>query len=112
MTENDKINGWTFEETVKTSENLMEVEENMYKWDVLRHIRDFAEYFKDELEKYRALGTVEQCKQAMEKQKAKKANYDAHHRAGYRCPTCNNVNPWGYNHCKHCGQELDWSQEE
>lgn len=53
MTENEMMNGWTFEETVKTAENLMEAENNIFKWDVLRHLRDFAENFKDELEQYR-----------------------------------------------------------
>ena len=62
MTENEKINGWTFEETIKTAENLMETESNMFKWDVLRHLRDFAENFKDELEQYRAIGTIEEFK--------------------------------------------------
>ena len=72
MTEQEKINGWTFEETVKTAENLMEVEKNMFKWDVLRHLRDFAENFKEELKQYRAIGTQEECRAAVEKQKAKK----------------------------------------
>ena len=30
---NEKINSWTFEETVKTAENLMKNENNIYKWD-------------------------------------------------------------------------------
>ena len=72
MTEQGKINGWTFEETVKIAENLMEVEKNMFKWDVLRHLRDFAENFKEELKQYRAIGTPEECREAVEKQKADK----------------------------------------
>ena len=59
--ENEKINGWTFEETVKTAENLMESEQNMFKWDVLRHLRDFAENYREELKEYRAIGTPEEC---------------------------------------------------
>ena len=45
MTEQEaiKINGWTFEETVKTAENIMESEKNIFKWDVIRHLRDCAE---------------------------------------------------------------------
>lgn len=66
MTENEKINGWTFEETIKTVENVMEVENNMFKWDVLRHLRDFTESFKYELEQYRAIGTVEEFEQLLE----------------------------------------------
>ena len=72
MTEQEKINGWTFEETIKIAENLMEVEKNMFKWDVLRHLRDFAENFKEELKQYRAIGTPEECREAVEKQKADK----------------------------------------
>ena len=49
---------------------------------------------------------------ALEKQIAKKPIYDNYHRAGYRCPDCNNTNPWGYKHCKYCGQKLDWSGEK
>ena len=67
MTESEMINGWTFEETVKTTENLMEAEKNIFKWDVLRHLRDFAENYKEELEQYRAIGTVEEFKALKEK---------------------------------------------
>ena len=66
----------------------------------------------EEVQQYRAIGTPEECRAAVEKQKVKKPTYDDYHRAGYRCQTCNNVNPWGYKHCKHCGQKLDWSDEE
>ena len=47
---------------------------------------------------------------ALEQQIAKKPIYDNYHSAGYRCPNCNNTNPWGYEHCKYCGQKLDWSE--
>ena len=67
MTKSEKINGWTFEETVKTAENLMESEQNMFKWDVLRHLRDFAENYREELEEYRAIGTPEECQAAVER---------------------------------------------
>ena len=72
MTESDKINGWTFEETVKTATNLMEVENNMFKWDVLRHLRDFAEMYEEEVQRYRVLGNVEELRHAKEKQIPKK----------------------------------------
>lgn len=71
MTENDKMNGWTIEETLKTAENLMDSETDIFKWDVLRHLSDFAEAFLEELQQYRAIGTPEECRAAMEKQKEK-----------------------------------------
>ena len=74
MTEQEaiKINGWTFEETVKTAENLMESEKNMFKWDVLRHLRDFAELFFEELMQYREIDTIKGYKRTIE---VSKENY-------------------------------------
>lgn len=54
LTDN-KINGWTFEETVGTAKNLMEAEKNMFKWDVIRHLRDFAENYREQLKEYQQL---------------------------------------------------------
>lgn len=48
---------------------------------------------------------------ALEKQMPKKPIFDTYHRVGHMCPNCNNINPWGYKHCKHCGQKLDWNEE-
>lgn len=63
---NEKINSWTFEETVKTAENLMKNEKNIFKWDVLRHLKDFAETYQKEIQQYRTIGTVEECRAAVE----------------------------------------------
>lgn len=51
----DIINGWTFEETIKTAESLMEAEKNMFKWDVLRHLKDFAENYRERIKEYQHL---------------------------------------------------------
>ena len=124
MTEQEKINGWTFEETVKTAENLMEVEKNMFKWDVLRHLRDFAENFKEELKQYRAIGTQEECREAVEKMKPKRP--DECEDRYYACPVCDNIllHKWikyptklmskteGLPHCMSCGQAIDWSDKK
>lgn len=55
MNIDEVINGWTFEETIKTAESLMEVEKNMFKWDVIRHLRDFAETYREQLKDYQQL---------------------------------------------------------
>lgn len=52
MNIDEVINGWTFEETIKTAESLMEAEKNMFKWDVIRHLRDFAETYREQLKEY------------------------------------------------------------
>ena len=55
MNIDEVINGWTFEETIKTAENLMEVEKNMFTWDVIRHLRDFLELYSEQLKEYQQL---------------------------------------------------------
>lgn len=55
MNIDEAINGWTYEETVKTAESLMEAEKNMFKWDVIRHLRDFAETYREQLKEYQQL---------------------------------------------------------
>jgi hypothetical protein len=75
------------------------------------------------IQKYRAIGTVEECRAAMEKQTARKGirekikkgyNRGMHH---YYCPVCyekgdlrNKYNVGLY--CSGCGQKLDWGDEE
>lgn len=77
----------------------------------------------EEVQQYRAIGTVEECRAAMEKQTAKKGireeikkgyNRGMHH---YYCPVCyekgdlrNKCNVGLY--CRECGQKLDWGDEE
>ncbi len=76
-----------------------------------------------EVQQYRAIGTVEECRAAVEKQTAKKGirkkikkgyNRGMHH---YYCPVCyekgdlrNKYNVGLY--CSDCGQKLDWEDEE
>lgn len=55
MNIDEVINGWTFDETIKTAESLMEAEKNMFKWDVIRHLRDFAENYREQLKEYQQL---------------------------------------------------------
>lgn len=75
-----------------------------------------------ELERYRAIGTIEECQEAVEKQKKKKPKEceDKY----YACPVCSNVLmlKWekypiklksmedGLPYCLGCGQKLDWSE--
>lgn len=92
MEKNEKINGWTFEEAVKNASNLMEVESNMYKWDVLRHLLDFTKAYREELKEYHAIGTPEECRTSKEKQTAKKVK-NSGERVPFEwyCPVCGNV---------------------
>lgn len=77
----------------------------------------------EEIEQYHVIGTVEECREAMEKQKEKKPtpiDYKRYIgvvenakalRGLYWCPNCHQtVNSGSF--CKNCGQKLDWSDEE
>lgn len=75
----------------------------------------------EEVQKYRAIGTLEECRAAMEKQTAKKPDYEGD---GYSdghlvydtwiCPCCGKhyeVDYDDYDFCPACGQCIDWSDE-
>ena len=74
----------------------------------------------EEAQQYRAIGTPEGCRAAVEKQKAKKPK--EYEDKFYGCPVCGNVllHKWekyptklmnkknGLPYCLGCGQKLDW----
>lgn len=76
-----------------------------------------------ELQEYKQLGTLEEVREAVEKQRTKKPTYDGD---GYApdgtfvwdewiCPKCGNryeVDYDDYDYCPKCGQHIDWSEEE
>ena len=79
----------------------------------------------EEVEQYRALGTVEELKEAREKQVAKKPNIQkTDDKALFKCPCCDNVlleEFYGVvtlrhgqitKHCEKCGQAIDKSEME
>ena len=66
--------------------------------------------FLEELKMYRGIGTVEECREAVEKQKAKETIRIAG-RYPYKCPTCNGKLEIGYRHCIICGQLLRYPYE-
>lgn len=63
----------------------------------------------EELRQYRAIGTLEECRTAMEKQTEKKIS-------SAWCPSCKRYLTTQHlkrkYHCVYCGQKLDWSDEE
>lgn len=71
----------------------------------------------NELERYKAIGTVEECREAVEKQEPKKPEaYDSDFDY-YKCPVCgayiwatDNIND--HNYCLNCGQAIDWEESE
>lgn len=67
-----------------------------------------------ELQEYKQLGTLEEVRDAVEKQRAKKPkNVETEgyrYTDTYRCPTCGgNFSGTGIaDYCYHCGQRLNW----
>ena len=77
----------------------------------------------DELLQYREIGTVEECREAVEKQKAKKCVIDPYpDYTHYKCPSCGKIHLSRYKHglpslgriprfCEYCGQAIDENLE-
>ena len=74
-----------------------------------------------EIQQYREIGTVEECREAVEKQKAKKPklNYKPRFlgKATYTCPKCGNCcleefanERQNNNYCWDCGQAIRWDE--
>ncbi len=89
-------------------------------WDLaVEHYKCAAEALK-EIQKYRAIGTIEECQKARERQMARKITHESTIYKCCTCPNCKNVvdefETIGdkkmrvtFNYCHFCGQKLDWS---
>lgn len=67
--------------------------------------------FLEEHMRYRAIGTVDECRDAMERQKWKKVVCRSFFTDGTRfpnCPICFSRIDRGTFYCSNCGQKLDW----
>lgn len=62
------------------------------------------------IQKYRAIGTVEECRAAMEKQTAKRPRIIGNAMICPSCPRCFKSDNSAY--CPSCGQKLKWEDEE
>lgn len=71
----------------------------------------------EELKEYQAIGTPEECRAAVEKQKAKKPIEPDEEYGTFKCPNCGGLiftedRFETHKHCLLCGQKLDWRDEE
>lgn len=64
----------------------------------------------EELEQYRALGTVEELKEAREKQVAKKPNIVGEFFRLAECSDCHTVIQFKQEYCHKCGNKVDWEE--
>lgn len=77
----------------------------------------------EEVQEYRKIGTVEECREAVEKTKAKKCIKDScPDHTHYKCPSCGKIQMSEYrrgirilgritNNCDNCGQRLEVGEE-
>lgn len=83
--------------------------------DTLEQSKEVIEAFMHKIEEYEAIGTVEECRVAVEKQRAKRPSdyqIDDEYDSGY-CPCCGKtVYDDGGGYCPYCGQMLEWDEEE
>jgi len=67
----------------------------------------------EEIQQYRSAGTVEECREARERQKPKK--YKKIHPCKsvtyYQCLCCNGLLHINENFCGECGQAISWKEE-
>lgn len=69
------------------------------------------------LDQYQTIGTVEECREAVEKQKAKKPIEPDEEYGTFKCPSCEGLiftedRFETHKYCLLCGQRIDWSDEE
>lgn len=57
---------------------------------------------------YKKIGALEECREAREKQKAKKVDFN---HTFSKCPNCGNMDIHKHRYCHVCGQKLDWSRD-
>ena len=90
---------------------------NLYKPRKAQEALDIAISALKEVQQYRKIGTVEECREAREKQISKKSIEDSYpDHTHYKCPSCGKIQQTKYgdltfgcilNNCSNCGQALD-----
>lgn len=83
---------------------------------LMRSETDYITKALEEVQQYRAIGTVEECREAIEKQKSKKPTEQYRlgtSGRGGKCPSCKHYLDRSVDamYCD-CGQKLDWSDVE
>lgn len=117
---------WSVEDTI---ENLKELKDGLQEKCIIQNLHgrgekdaeeiafdfDRAINALEEIQQYRAIGTPDECRAAVEKQIAKKpiqiTSTKMDGKIG-KCPCCGSVIGEDMIWCDDCGQKIDWSDEE
>ena len=80
--------------------------------EVQEMLKEYREGGALELNQYRAIGTVEECREARERQRAKKYKIIEPCKSVtyYQCPCCNELLHINENFCGECGQAILWEE--
>ena len=103
---------------VKTSEEAIEtIKANVPTsgYQMLRESLNMAISALEEIQQYRDIGTVEECREAVEKQKPKKplGGVDIAGNEYMICPYCSAIvedGEWRADYCPDCGQSIRWDE--
>ena len=105
------------EEAIEILEEVKELDDTMYAYNpAYMNSLDMAIESLKEVQRYREIGTVEECREAVGKQKPKKPLILVS-RGGKGgkyciCPRCEAVTGKHIPFCRLCGQAIDWSNED
>ena len=107
------------EEAIEILEEIKELDDTLYAYsDIYMKALETAISALEEIQQYREIGTVEECREAMEKQKPKKCVIDScPDHTHYKCPSCGKIHLSRYKHgcpslgriprfCEYCGQAV------
>lgn len=112
----------TKQEAIEILEEVKELDDTMYAYNpVYMNALDMAIEALKEIQKYREIGTVEECREAVEKQKPKKIIIRDWNPT--KCPTCGHElstslgdgyykHPTFLERCPKCGQAIQWENED
>ena len=110
----------TEQEAIAVFEEILAID---YRDTIPKYYKAMELAVKDmeEVQKYRTIGTPEECRAAVEKQRAKKhiikykKTQDCVTEVEWKCPICGTnyieLAPCG-EWCRYCGTKLDWGKEE
>lgn len=88
----------------------------------VNEVLEIAKQALEEIQQYREIGNLEECREAAEKQKAKRPTIQKERFSSntYNCPTCGNrlinrdIAGWyggkRYKFCHECGQSIQWDE--
>ena len=121
MTENEAID--IIHDKIETCEFYFAENDRYPKWCEYEFLESLGAAISalKEIQQYREIGTVEECREAVEKQKAKNSSvHKQQYSDAYNCSKCGwtfihkNETGWfcgqHYKFCPNCGQAIRWNE--